>query len=156
MRVIFLLTVLLLASATAGYAAPVPEKFDSIGADRVAIDKLLSEYTAAVSTQDQRRFEVLLLNKSIPFSDAGVAASAKGAEHGTQNYESFRKGVFEGPAFHQRFQNVTIQQAGTLAQVSLVFVNSTSTESYAGWKTMQLLRIGGQWKIASEFFTGVD
>lgn len=155
-RVIFLLTVILFAATTPGYAAPGPERFDSVGEDRVAIEKLLTEYTAAVSTQDQSRFEALLLNKNISFSDASVAVSAQGADRGTQNYESFRKGVFEGPAFVQRFQDVTVQQAGSLAQVSLVFVNTTSKESSAGWKTMQLLKIGGQWKIASEFFTGVD
>jgi len=156
MRVILLFILAFLVTATQGYAAPGSERLDSVGADRAAIDKLLSEYTAAVSTQDQQRFEVLLLNKSIPFSDADAAASANGAEHGTQNYEQFRKSVFEGPAFHQRFQNVRVQQAGALAQVSLVFINTTSTESSAGWKTMQLLKTGGQWKIVSEFFTGLD
>jgi hypothetical protein len=49
---------------------------------------------------------------------------------------------------------VHIQQDGLLAQVSLVFVNSTAQGDTWGWKTMQLLKVAGQWKIASEFYTG--
>jgi len=111
-------------------------------------------YTTAVSTKDQARFEALLLNKTIPFSDVGSAISAKGLPAGTENYDSFRKGTFQGPPFEQRFQDVKILQDGPLAEVSLVFVNSTSKESTWGCKTMQLLKVDGRWKIASEFFTG--
>jgi len=38
--------------------------------------------------------------------------------------------------------------------VSLVFVNTSPQGSSWGWKTMQLLKVSGQWKIASEFYTG--
>jgi len=65
-----------------------------------------------------------------------------------------RKEVFEGPPFTQIFRDVYIQQDGPLANVSLVFVNSSADGSSWGWKTMQLLKIDGRWKIASEFFTG--
>lgn len=62
--------------------------------------------------------------------------------------------MFEGEPFIQRFQNIHIEQDGELAQVSLVFVNSTAKEEIWGWEMMQLVRVGGRWKIAAEFFTG--
>jgi len=148
------LTLISALSILPAHAAPISVSFDSVGVDKKAIEHLLEEYTKAVSTKDQARFEALLLNRSIPFSDAGSAISANGADSGAQNYESFRKGVFGGPPFEQRFQDIKIQQDGPLAEVSLVFVNSTATESTWGWKTMQLLKVDGHWKIASEFFTG--
>jgi len=136
-------------------ADPIPTQFDSQGEDRQAIEELLSTYTKAVSTKNQALYETLLLNKDIPFSGASSAIKkAADAEHPTQNYESFRKGVFEGPPFTQRFQNVTIQQDGPLAQVSLVYVNTAPDGSNWGWKTVQLLKIAGHWKIVSEFYNG--
>ncbi len=137
-------------------AAPIPQNFDSTGADRQAIETLLETYTRAVSTKNQALFETLLLNKDIPFSDAYSAAKGKGAEDATRRYADFRRGVFEGPPFTQKFQDVHIAQDGPIADVSLVFVNSSSQGSSWGWKTLQLLRIAGQWKIASEFYTGHD
>ncbi len=82
------------------------------------------------------------------------AIGAKGAVGGTQNYADFRKGVFQGEPFTQRFQDVDIRQDGALAQVSLMFVNTDAEGSSWGWKTLQLLKVGGTWKIASEFYTG--
>jgi hypothetical protein len=136
------------------FAGGIPASFDSAGEDRKAIEKLLDTYTQAVSGKDQARFEALLLNKDIPFSDASSAIGAGGAAHGTQHYDSFRKGVFEGPAFTQHFQDVHIVQDGPLATVSLVFVNTSTQGSSWGWKTLQLLKVNGKWKIASEFYTG--
>lgn len=133
---------------------PIPHSFQSVGGDRAAIQALLDTYTKAVSTKDLALFETLLLNTSIPFSGAGQAIGAKGAVAGTQNYEDFRKGVFQGEPFTQRFQDIDIRQDGPLAQVSLVFVNTAADGSSWGWKTLQLLKVSGQWKIASEFYTG--
>jgi hypothetical protein len=121
-------------------------------ADRMAIQVVLATYTKAVSTKDQRLFETLLANKSIPFSYVSKDSHSI-RDHGTENYEVFRKGVFEGPPFTQRFEDVRIQQAGGVADVTLVFVNTTPKSVTRGWKTMQLLRVEGRWKIASEFFT---
>jgi hypothetical protein len=84
-----------------------------------------------------------------PVRPSGLVDRTRG-----QNYEGFRKQVFEGPLFTQTFRDVHIQQDGPLANVSLVFVNSSADGSSWGWKTMQLLKIDGRWKIASEFFTG--
>jgi hypothetical protein len=120
--------------------------------DRAAIEIVLATYTKAVSTRDQQLFETLLVNKSIPFSYV-PKDSHPISDHGTENYEVFRKGVFEGPPFTQRFEDVRIQQEGGVADVTLVFVNTTPKSVTRGWKSMQLLRVDGVWKIASEFFT---
>ena len=151
---LLLLAALVLAPAAASAATPIPPGFESHGEDCRAIETLLSTYTKAVSTKDQALFETLLLNKQVPFSGAGEAIHGAGAAASTQNYEGFRKGVFEGPAFTQSFRDIHIDQDGPLAQVSLVFVNATSSGSSWGWKTLQLLKVGGHWKIASEFYTG--
>lgn len=134
-------------------AAPIPSSFVASGVDKAAIEALLAAYTKAVSTKDQQLFETLLLSKAIPFSSVSDAVGAPGDDP-TRNYEAFRKGVFEGPAFTQRFRDIHIQQDGALATVSLVFINTSAKSSDWGWKSMQLLRIDGHWKIASEFYTG--
>ncbi|WP_010184620.1 nuclear transport factor 2 family protein [Sphingomonas sp. PAMC 26605] len=138
----------------ASYRTPVPATFESRGVDRRAIEAVLGTYTRAVSTKNQALFESLLLSKAIPFSGIPVSQHAGSTSVDTARYEDFRKGVFEGEPFTQRFQDIHIAQDGALAQVSLVFVNTTAKEDIWGWKTMQLVRVGGQWKIAAEFFTG--
>ncbi|WP_204259554.1 hypothetical protein [Lichenicola cladoniae] len=140
-------------ASPASYAAPNPSRFESDGADRKAIMTLLHNYTIAVSAKDQVLFETLLLNKTIPFSSVASAVRSAGAEGGTQNYDSFRKGVFLGPPFTQRFEDVQIRQDGALADVSLVFVNTSRETSSWGWKTLQLIKVGKSWKIASELYT---
>jgi hypothetical protein len=136
--------------------APISSTFESTGEDRAAIERLLDTYTRAVSTKNQVLFESILLNTKIPFSDVHSAIKEKGAEGSTSHYDSFRHGVFDGTPFKQKFQNVRIAQDGPLASVSVVFVNSSENETSWGWKTLQLLKIDGQWKIASEFYTGHD
>jgi hypothetical protein len=67
-----------------------------------------------------------------------------------------RKAIEEdahAPVHTQRFRNIHIEQDGALANVSLVFVNTTARGAAWGWKTLQLLKVEGQWKIASEFYT---
>ena len=149
---------LLIAAAPAPPAAaaprtPIPAAFESVGPDRAAIEALLAAYTRAVSAKDRVLFESLLLNTDIPFSGVDQAVRAGGAPGGARNYADFRRGVFAGPPFTQRFQDVRIRQDGPLADVSLVFVNSAPDGSNWGWKTLQLLKVGGRWKIASEFYT---
>jgi hypothetical protein len=96
----------------------------------------------------------LLLDRDIPFSNATDATTGDGSAQATRRYESFRKGVFEGSSFTQRFQDIHIRQDRALAQVSLVFVNASKRRRSWGWKKLQLLKRGGHWKIASEFYTG--
>ena len=153
LRIALLATFAAVVPLVSAAAMPVPSSFESTGDDRKAIETLLQSYTKAVSTKDEALFESLLLNKDIPFSDASSAIAANGAAGGTQHYGGFRKGVFEGPPFTQRFQDVHIEQDGPLANVSLVFVNTSPQGTSWGWKTLQLLKVGGQWKIASELYT---
>jgi hypothetical protein len=72
-------------------------------------------------------------------------------------YEDFRKAVFEsGQRYKQRFYNVRIEQRGPLAQVSLTFVTerlSAKPDTATGWKLLQWVKVGGEWKIASDLYT---
>jgi hypothetical protein len=128
-----------------------PTRFDSEGYDRTAIETLLATYAHAVSTKNQALFEALLLDKTIPFS--AVSASGPVSRAGISNYESFRKGVFEGAPFTQTFRNIRVEQDENLATVTLVFINKRPQGESWGWKTLQLLKVSGTWKIASEFYT---
>lgn len=159
MRFLCLSAVLVMSvtsAIAAPYRTPVPATFESHGADRRAIVKLLDTYTKAVSTKDQALFETLLLDKGIPFSGVPLSGKGKDATVNTSHYEEFRKGVFEGEPFTQSFRDIHIKQDSTLAQVSLVFENTTATEKSWGWKTMELIKVDGRWKIAAEFFTGYN
>jgi hypothetical protein len=147
------LAVLALTSASAS-SPRIPPSFTSAGADHQAIAALLDTYKHAVSTKNRTLFETLLLNKTIPFTGIAGATSSLSAPSATAQYLAFAHDVFDGPAFTQRFQDVHIDQDGPLAAVSLVFVNSSAHGSNWGWKTLQLLKVDGQWKIASEFYTG--
>ncbi|MEO8673388.1 MAG: nuclear transport factor 2 family protein [Tahibacter sp.] len=127
-------------------------KHQSTNADNQAIRQLLDGYTHSVMSGDQKRFESLLLDLDIPFSS--VEQVNKGG--GTRNYAGFKAAIFDsGERFSQRFHNVRIEQDGDLAQVSLDFETTriaTRRGSY-GWKVLHLLKVHGEWKIASEFYT---
>jgi hypothetical protein len=158
MKLVEIVSAVLLASvapACLAQAAPSPPAdFESRGDDRIAIQRLLDTYTRAVSTKDEALFETILLNKDIPFSDVDSAVRGGAATGGTRHYDSFRRGVFQGRPFTQKFQDVRIAQDGPLADVSLVFVNTAAGGTSWGWKTLQLLKVAGEWKIASELYTG--
>ena len=149
------LSILLAASVAVGpasaqqAAASIPTEFNANAAERAAIKKLLATYTEAVSTKNQALFESILLAKTIPFSY--VPAGAVSAE--TANYEGFRRGVFEGAPFTQRFTDVHMLVDGSLASVTLVFINTRNQRDSWGWKTLHLLKTAQGWKIASEFYT---
>ena len=153
-RPVLLVGILPMALVALTGAGPAGRDFESVGSDRQAIRELLNTYTKAVSSRDEALFETLLLNRSIPFSSADQAIESSTRKEGSSNYEDFRKGVFSGPRFTQRFRQVRISQDGPLADVSLVFVNTAADGVSWGWKTMQLLKVDGRWRIASEFYTG--
>ncbi|MGI4876750.1 MAG: hypothetical protein ACRYG4_04625 [Janthinobacterium lividum] len=144
---------MLMAGPLSAQTAPASSSYESVGDDRRAINALLDTYTKAVSTKDEALFETLLLNKEIAFSDVQTAVQRGSTVGGTHNYEAFRNGVFGGAPFRQSFKDIVIHQDGPLAQVSLVFVNTDAAGSSSGWKTLQLLKVAGRWKIASEFYT---
>lgn len=127
-------------------------------ADTKAIEHLLTTYTTAVTHGDQEAFESLLLNEDVTFASTNelVAPQADTQSFTTRRYSRFRKSVFaSGAQFSQEFFNVHIQQDGDLAQVSLDFVTKRGKDGDGGygWKTLQLLKVQGQWKIVSELYT---
>lgn len=128
-------------------------------ADEAAIRAVLNTYTNSVSTHDQKAFEALLLNDQVPFSSTNSAVGPKADPQAveTRRYSDFRKAIFEsGVRYSQQFYNVHIEQDGQLALASLDFVTREvdSGRGGYGFKTIQFLKVQGQWKIASEFYTG--
>ena len=127
-------------------------------ADRTGIQDLLDTYTQSVSTGDSARFESQLLDTRIPFFGIGGALerSFKPELRSVQDYAGFRRAVFgSGRKFTQKFYDVVMDQDGDLAQVSLKFktLQQGSDGGGCGWKVLHLLKVGGHWKIASEFYT---
>ena len=127
-------------------------------ADRQAIEKLLDTYTTSVTNGDEAAFEALLLDDQVAFSGTYEFTNpgADGARVVTQHYRRFRESIFaSGKRYTQHFYNVHIDQDGILAQVSLDFITQETQTGRGGygWKTIQLLKIRGHWKIASEFYT---
>src|SRR5471032_1503046 len=126
--------------------------------DRIKINQLLLNYTSSLSAGDRALFESQLLDVNIPFS--AIAAQAHGSKNvdlkSIQDYQGFRKTIFDsGDKFQQRFSNVKIEQLGNLAQVSLDYETTLQGTDYdgKGWKVILLIKVNGDWKIASEFFT---
>ena len=126
--------------------------------DRKAILDVLRTYTRAVNTGDQALFESQLLDEKIPFFGLGgtLPPSFEPRLESVQRYASFKQGFPKsGQEFSQRFYNIHIEQDGDLAQASLNFENAPVADSGGanGWKTIQMLKVAGHWKIASELYT---
>lgn len=136
-------------------AVPLPAAAD----DSAAIRAVLDAYTGSVSSGDRAAFEALLLDPAIPFlglSDGKLAAKHGASAGAIAQYAGFKKSVFDsGRQLTQRFFDVKIAHEGDLAQVSLQFETRVVGQAGGsrGWKTLELLRVAGQWKIASEFYT---
>lgn len=119
---------------------------------------MLAAYTSSLNSGDEKSFAGLLLNEQIPFmASYSLDSSATGEQPlDTHRYADFRRAVFaSGKHFEQRFYNVRVEQDGELAQASLDFVTkeANSQAGSYGWKTIQLLKVNGAWKIASELYT---
>ena len=163
MRLARLIPAVLLAAVAASALAvpPPPAAFAGHAAapeDDAAIHHLLDAYRAAVKAGDESAFAALLLDEHVPFLAVRAAslAKAKAGDVDQQRYADFRQSIFGSTQrYEQRFDNVRILQDGALAQVSLDFVtvDAGSDRGGYGWKTIELLKVGGQWRIASEFFT---
>jgi hypothetical protein len=163
-----LIIALLLLCTTNAHSMPLALAYDAAATrnapkaqDDVAIRKLLANYTACLSTGNREAFESQLLDLNIPF--AHVKGGEGAVDHPSlatfQDYAGFRKIIFDGgKRYQQRFSNIRIEQVGNLAQVSLDYQTALLGSRYegSGWKVMQLIKLNGQWKIASEFFTGYD
>ena len=125
---------------------------------RKQIQEVLDNYAKGITTGDRALFESQLLDEKIPFFGLGekLSASFKPISQGLQGYAGFRKAVFEsGKKYSQKISNISIEQDGDLAQASLDFETTLveSGESLRGWKTLQLLKVQGRWKIVSELYT---
>ncbi|WP_431265912.1 nuclear transport factor 2 family protein [Roseateles chitinivorans] len=130
--------------------APSPE-------DQTLIHQLLAQYTSSVNEGDAKRFESLLLDLNIPFSGVSKDFGASAGLASVQNYQGFKQALFgSANRYKQRHSNIKIEQVGLLAQVSLDYETALQQEPYSGkgWKVLHLLKVGGQWKIASEFYVG--
>lgn len=168
------LTLILLLTATATHAhaepseasaSPTHSHADSSEAaspasapDRAAISQVLNNYTTAVTNGDEALFMTTLLDDQIPFFAAGDVAtqppSLKSAD--THAFAAFKRAVFHtNTRYRQTFDHVAIEQDKSLACVRLHFITRVVSSGTAaeGWKTLQLLKVGDQWKIASEFYT---
>ena len=149
---------LALCPAMAHEIPPGAAKHEVSSEDQRAIKDLLATYTRAVSTRDEAAFSGILLNEQIPFfsTDGLARTDASQQPPDTRQYHGFRDAVFRSHQhLTQRFYNVSIEQDGELASVSLDFVTlltGTQRGSY-GWKTLQLIKVNGAWKIASEFYS---
>jgi hypothetical protein len=126
--------------------------------DRAAIEQVLNNYTTAVTNSDEALFMTTLLDDQIPFFAAGDVAtqppSLKSPD--THAFAAFRRDVFHtNTRYRQTFDHVAIEQDKSLACVRLHFITRVVSSGAAadGWKTLQLLKVGDQWKIASEFYT---
>jgi hypothetical protein len=126
--------------------------------DRAAIAQVLNNYTTAVTNGDEALFLTTLLDDQIPFFAAGDVAtqppSLKSAD--THAFAAFKRAVFHtNTRYRQTFDHVAIEQDKSLACVRLHFITRVVSSGAAaeGWKTLQLLKVGDQWKIASEFYT---
>lgn len=162
MKFLTLLTTIFLLPIAAVSAAQGTPSFlsahRSSPEDRQAIEQVLASYTRSVSTGDEKTFAALLLDAQIPFmlTNSLDARSAGDERIDTRRYEDFRQAIFSsGKKYTQDFYNVRIEQDGALAQASLDFVtkDAESQKGGYGWKVIQLLKVNGHWKIASEFYT---
>ncbi|WP_242137850.1 nuclear transport factor 2 family protein [Sphingomonas sp. TREG-RG-20F-R18-01] len=129
--------------------------------DRQAILDVLSTYTRAVNAGDEALFESQLLDQQIRFFGFGgtLSPSFEPRLASVQDYASFKRGFPKsGQGVNQRFYNIHIEQDGNLAHASLNFENAPVGDSGGaeGWKTIQLLKVAGHWKIVSEFYTVYD
>jgi Putative lumazine-binding len=156
---LILLSILVALPLSSGAETPgFIGKHENAEAEKRAIEQVLNSYTQSVTQGDEAAFSALLLNEQIPFtSTSKLSESDADPQHTeTRDYQSFKRSVFEsGKRYQQAFYNIRIEQDGALAQASLDFVTrirDTDKGGY-GWKTLQLLKVQGQWKIASEFYT---
>ena len=127
-------------------------------AEKAAIEHVLSVYTTSLSSGNEAIFASIFLNDRVPFASTAELklADADSAQLQMNRYAAFKRVVFEsGRHFEQKFYNVHIEQDGALAQVSLDFLTKEvgAHGGTYGWKSLTLLKVSGQWKIASELYT---
>lgn len=147
-----LIAVIAFAAASARPAHAQPR-----AGDHAAIAQVLETYRRAVSTGDEALFSTTLLDDQIPFFAVvdGHAQAASLQSQQLRGVAQFRQNVFHsGRRYTQQFDEIRIAQDGALAQATLRFITRRGDGTGgAGWKTLTLVQVGGDWKIASEFYT---
>jgi len=160
-RSLFAVSICLVAvfsvSLAQGAPGPVGSHQNDPG-EKLAIEHVLSTYTKSVSQGDEAAFAAILLNDQVPFSstDELHLGKAESLHMQTSRYSGFKHTVFEsGRHFEEQFYNARIEQDGDLAQVSVDFVtkDARTHAGVYGWKSLTLLKVSGQWKIASVLYT---
>lgn len=146
------------SAAAADEIPNVVGKHQNDPAEKRAIEQVLSLYAASLSKGDEATFSSILLNDQVPFSSTTELHldKAEPAHLQTSRYAQFKRSVFEsGKHYQQQFYHVRIEQDGALAQASLDFVtkDAQTHDGGYGWKSLTLLKVNGQWKVASEFYT---
>jgi len=160
-RSLFVLSICLSAVSSVSLAQDSPGvvgKHQNDPGEKLAIEHVLSIYTKSVSQGDEAAFAAILLSDQVPFSSTAELhlGKADSLHVQTNRYSGFKHTVFEsGRHFEQQFYNTRIEQDGDLAQVSVDFVtkDARTHEGVYGWKSLTLLKVSGQWKIASEIYT---
>jgi len=147
----------LMASATDSESGPGATTRPCVP-DRAAIERVLSNYRTAVTNNDEALFMTTILDDQIPFYSAGDRQSQAPSLNSVniRGLAQFRHAVFHNNTrYRQTFDHVFIEQDGSLACVRLHFVTQivSSGDGGEGWKTLQLLKVGADWKIVSELYT---
>jgi ketosteroid isomerase-like protein len=126
--------------------------------EHLAIERVLETYYTAVTNRDETLFLTTLVNKDIPFFSVGNSDSVEPelTTDKMHNYKGFSQGIFHSEErYRQTFERIQIAQEGALATASLYFTTYrlTTGGTSRGWKTLQLVKIGAEWKIVSEIYT---
>jgi ketosteroid isomerase-like protein len=127
--------------------------------DQVAITDVINTYSKAVATRDEALFMSTMLDDQVPLfsanDDPSQKTSLKSAD--MRELSGLRNIFFHGKEqFQVTFDHITVQQDRSLAQVFAHFVTSVGPKAKPildGWKSIQLLKVGSQWKIVSELYT---
>ena len=131
---------------------------ESSNSEHLAIGKVLETYHAAVTQRDETLFLTTLIDKDIPFFSVGDSGNVDPelTPAKRQNYNSFSQGIFHSDErYRQTFERIQISQEGALATASLYFTTYrlVTGGTTRGWKTLQLVKAGAEWKIVSEIYT---
>jgi ketosteroid isomerase-like protein len=127
--------------------------------DRAAIVALIETYSKAVANRDEAQFMSTMLDDHIPLFSANDDPSQKASLQSKDMYElsGLRNAFFHGKTqFQVTFDHISVQQDRSLAQAFAHFVTSVGRDRKPvmdGWKSIQFLKVGDQWKIVSELYT---
>jgi hypothetical protein len=130
-----------------------------VAPDQAAITAVINTYSKAVATRNEALFMSTMLDDQIPLFSANDDPSQKASLKSADIHElsDLRNAFFHSKGqFQVTFDHISVQQDRSLAQVFAHFVTSVGPNAKPvldGWKSIQLLKVGSQWKIVSELYT---